>query len=121
MSYNSANYWRSSKGSDDPFEKYKSQRSARSGLPDFRSRKKGQATARLLRLVAFVFVFGVLLTIYWQSNDVYSAPGSAPRVKPAPVGRPPKPKPAKDARQIGIEKATLVILVRYSTPELFVS
>ncbi|KAG0131301.1 glycolipid 2-alpha-mannosyltransferase-domain-containing protein [Tuber indicum] len=49
-----------------------------------------------------------------KSNGAYSAPGSVSHVKPAPVGRPPKPKPAKDTRQIGKEKATLVMLVRNS-------
>lgn len=132
MSYNSSNYWSSPNRRDDnPFEKYKSQRSAGSNLPGFRARKR--SPGRILKALGLLFAF-VVLVVVWQGyrgvfygyglgslddSGEHTAIKDADSINHPLAGKQAaKQAPLAGSRntQIGVEKASLVMLVRYDIP-----
>lgn len=122
----SHNHWNSpSRDNDNPFEKYKSQRNASTDLPGFRARRSRHSKSRILKVFGALFALGVLLVV-WQgtlggafySYDLGSLDSSGEHtptrgtdlIEHLATER----KIAKNNVQIGKEKASLVMLVRYA-------
>lgn len=124
MSHNSHSHWSPNRDNDNPFEKYKSQRNASTDLPGFRaSRRSRHSKSKVLKALGALFTLGVLLVV-WQSSiggalyghDLGSLDSSGEHTS-AGSGRDlttEKGGIVKNNPQVGKEKASLVMLVRYA-------
>lgn len=130
MSYNSQNHWSSPnrRDNDNPFEKYKSQRNAGTDLPSFRARRGRHARTRIVRVLGGLILLGVLV-IVWQGSTGGSLYGyglgsldsTGEHITATDTGSIKHPLAGKETAkqagsgnvQIGKEKASLVMLVRY--------
>lgn len=133
MSYNSHNYWSSPnrRDNDNPFEKYKSQRNAGTDLPGFRARRSRHSRSRALKALGVLVLLGVLV-IVWQGSTggafygygLGSLDSSGEHITGEDTGSIKHLLAEGEAAkrvslagsgniQIGKEKASLVMLVRY--------
>lgn len=120
MSHNSHSHWSPHRDNDNPFEKYKSQRNASTDLPGFRARRSRHSKSRVLKALGALFTLGVLLVV-WQGSIGgafygYGLDNSEEHAS-ADLGRDlttEKGEIAKNNPQVGKEKASLVMLVRYA-------
>ncbi|KAI5850217.1 nucleotide-diphospho-sugar transferase [Morchella snyderi] len=106
MSYNSTNYWSSSPSrpdSDNPFEKYKAQRSSGSSNLGFRARKRGYGINKALKVLGLLFV---------GEHTAIKNAGSITGLLAEKAAVRERLLASKGSVQIGKEKASLVMLVR---------
>lgn len=104
----SNSYWnRPNRDNDNPFEKYKSQRNATTDLPGFRARRRSHGKSRTLKTLGALFVLGVLL-FATRGPEGGAAKGTEP------IRHRTAERVAENNVQIGKERASLVMLVRYA-------
>lgn len=118
----SNSYWSPpNRDNDNPFEKYKSQRNAATDLPGFRARRSHRKN-RTLKALGALFVLGVLLFV-WRGSEGGALFGldSLDRSEEHIAAKGTEPirhrtaeKVAENNVQIGKERASLVMLVRYA-------
>lgn len=126
MSHNSHSHWSPNRDNDNPFEKYKSQRNASTDLPGFGARRSRHSKGRVLKALGALFTLGVLLVV-WQGSiggafygyglGSLDSSGEHTSAKNVDSGRDlatEKGEIAKNNPQVGKEKASLVMLVRYA-------
>lgn len=122
----SNNYWSPpNRDNDNPFEKYKSQRNAATDLPGFSARRRSRHSKnRILKVLGALFVLGVLLVV-WQGSvggalyKLGSLDSNGEHTAAAKGTEPirhltAEKKAAENNVQIGKERASLVMLVRYA-------
>lgn len=119
----SSSYWSPpNRDNDNPFEKYKSQRNATTDLPGFRARRRSHSKSRAMKVLGALFVLGVLLFV-WRGSEsgalfgLDSLDGNGEHIAAKgtePIRHRTAEKAVENNVQIGKERASLVMLVRYA-------